>query len=337
MKKTSKLALIYITVFVIIFLAFNFQLKKNKKNNNYYSTSFFSMDTIVELNLNVKDKKELQRIVSSVKEEFFRIERKFSTEYRKSIVYKINHRKSKKVKVDKETELLIENALTISKLTGGRFDVTVEPLVRVYGFYSKHYRVPGEDEIKTILKKVSYKNIKKISTGVYEFDNGVRIDLGGIAKGYAVDKAYEILIKMGIKDFLINAGGEIRVYGKNKKGKLWRIGIKNPRGYGIVKVFKIRNSSIATSGDYERFFIKDGVRYYHIVSPFDGRPWRKGWESISIISKDCIIADALSTAFFGVEKKEVKKILKKLSEKFGKLIFYGMRVDEEPVFVKLEK
>jgi len=137
------------------------------------------------------------------------------------------------------------------------------------------------------------------------------IDLGGIAKGYAVDRARDLFRRAGVKDFLINAGGDLWAEGKNPRGEPWRVGIQNPRGEGILRVLSLSGKAVATSGDYQRFFLWEGRRYHHLLSPFTGYPF-PFWTSMTVEAESCIKADALATAFSGVESGRVKALLDKL-------------------------
>ncbi len=321
MKNKIFILLVYSFVFLLIFftLFINKRGNEQKKKLNFQKLTFFSMDTIVEVIYEGE-----KGIKSKIIDEFERLSNKYSPSNKTSIVYKINNRNGKKVIVDDETDFLLSKSIEIAKATNGRFDITVEPLVSAYGFYDKRYRVPKNEELKKLLKTVSYKFIKRTKKRVYYFKDGVKIDLGGIAKGYAVDRVGEILNKLKIKNYLINAGGEIKVSGHNPKGIPWKIGIRSPRGKKISKVLSLKSSAIATSGDYERFFIFNGKRYYHIISPFTGLPWENGWKSITVVSKTCMVSDALSTAFFGFKRSELLKSISLTSKKFNVFFVYGI-------------
>ncbi len=317
MEKKVFAVLIY--CFVLLLLIFIFFINKKNYKSSYKKFTFFSMDTIVEITY--QSRRDLKDIIV---DEFERISKKFSPLENTSVVYSINHRSNNIIFVDEETDFLIKKSLEIAKATDGKFDITVEPLMEAYGFYDKKYKVPDKEELEFLLKSISYNYIKRIKKGAYVFKKDVKIDLGGIAKGYAVDRVGAILKKHGVKNYLVNAGGEIKVSGRNPNGNLWRIGIRSPRGKGIVKVLTLTSLAIATSGDYERFFIFNGMRYYHIISPFDGYPWRNGWKSITVVSKNCMVSDAISTALFGFKRKELLKKLEELSKKFGIYYVYGI-------------
>ena len=197
---------------------------------------------------------------------------------------------------------LIETADSVSMQSGGAFDITVFPLIKLWGFYEDTQHVPGEEELKRVLEQVDYHNLSVKNGTLYKQHAPVMIDLGGIAKGYAVKEAVRVLKADGISSALIDAGGDIYALGMIN-GKPWKVGIRNPRGEGVIGVLEISDLSVVTSGDYERFFEQDGVRYHHLLDPKTGYPAR-GLTSVTVVSADPALADAWSTALFvsGKEK-----------------------------------
>ena len=212
------------------------------------------------------------------------------------------------VALSAETINILATAKKYAQLSGGAFDVTIGPLVKAWGVFTENPRVPSSEEIQQLKKLTDYKKLQIDTanlTAKLEIPDQI-VDLGGIAKGYAGDEAIKIYKKHGIKSAYINLGGNVVVLGAKPDGKSWRIGIQNPRkenGFylGIVDV---TDKAIVTSGDYERFFEKDGVRYHHILDPKTGYPADSGLISASIITDVSMDADALSTAVFvlGLEK-----------------------------------
>src|SRR3989339_1663064 len=182
-----------------------------------------------------------------------------------------------------ETFQLIKRAIEYSKKYEQLFDITIGPITDVWGFNSdKEIKIPSKHILDSLLKLVDYRNIilNEKDTSVYLSNKGMMLDLGGIAKGFAVDRASAVLKEFGINNFLINAGGDICVSGKNSKNDLWSIGIKHPRKTdSLLASFKATNTCIATSGDYERYADINGKRYHHILYPNTGMP---GWKSQSV-------------------------------------------------------
>ncbi len=270
------------------------------------------MDTVVEVKYEGKNKS----IENKIEKEFNRIYKKYSPSFETSIVSKINN-SNVGVRLDKETLFLIKKSIYFNKISKGVFDITIRPLIVIWGFEKAEKKVPSPESILKTLKFVSSTKIK-IKDDIIYLPEDFKIDLGGIAKGYAVDIAAKIFLKSGVKNFLINAGGDLVAKGINDRGESWIIGIQNPRGDGIIKTFSVKNRAVATSGDYQRYFISNGVRYCHILSPFTGYPFRY-WISMTVIADDCTTADALSTAFFGMKRKDILEFVEnneKLKIKF---------------------
>jgi thiamine biosynthesis lipoprotein len=207
------------------------------------------------------------------------------------------------VKVGAELFKLIERSIALSELSGGAFDITFASIGYQYD-YRKGDK-PTDQQIQAQLDRINYRHIlldKKQST-VRFAKQGVKIDLGGIAKGYAVDNGIRILRECGIKRALVSAGGDTRIIG-DRKGRPWMTGIRDPRNKDkSVVVIPLSDTALSTSGDYERYFIKDGVRYHHILSPKTGKSVDKT-RSVTVIGPDAVTTDGLSTTLFvlGPEK-----------------------------------
>jgi len=204
------------------------------------------------------------------------------------------------VRVDPELADTVKDALDVAKMTGGGFDPTVEPLVKLWGIASKDARVPPETEIKKAISLVDYREVAVDLAGstVEIKKKGMSIDLGGIAKGYAADRAVEALRKAGITAGIVAVAGDLRLFGKRPDGRLWRIGIQHPRAKDeLIAKLDVTDAATSTSGDYERYFIKDGVRYHHILDPKTGYPAR-GLVSVSVLAPKSWLADSLATGLF---------------------------------------
>jgi thiamine biosynthesis lipoprotein len=199
-----------------------------------------------------------------------------------------------------DTARVIKQALSVSEKSNGAFDITVGPLVNLWGFGTRTVEgIPDEDEIKQSLKIIGYKNISvRLSPpAVKKRIKEIYCDLSAIAKGFGVDRLAEYLDSENISSYLIEIGGEVRARGKNNYNKWWRIGIASPTNtFGIQKVIDLKNRSMATSGDYRNYFEKDGIRYSHTINPKTGRPISHNLASVTVIDDSCLIADALATA-----------------------------------------
>ena len=209
------------------------------------------------------------------------------------------------------------------KLTNGAFDITIEPLVKLYKKYRLKKLIPPYKFIKQTLKYVNYKNIhiKKINDKQFRISlaPNTSIDLGGVAKGYAVEKASELLKGKKVKYAIIDAGGNIKVIGKLPNNKKWLIGIQHPRKINnIIKNIHIMpGDSVSTSGDYFRYFIYKGKRCHHILDPKTGYPANK-CQSVTVVGKNSAITDILSTAIFVLGPQKVKALTNKTNKYFPK-------------------
>ena len=202
---------------------------------------------------------------------------------------------------------LVKRSLDIYKKTDGLFDITIYPLMELWGFPTKNYKVPSEKEIEEKLKLVGSDKIDfNEETRKISFKNkGMEIDFGGIGKGYITDELVKILTDEKVESAIINLGGNVFGFRKKPDGSLWNIAIRDPNEPDkYMAAIRLEDSAVITSGGYERYFEENGVIYHHILDPRTGKPSESGLKSVSIISKDGTLADALSTSLFimGEEK-----------------------------------
>ncbi len=205
-----------------------------------------------------------------------------------------------------EVYSLIKRSLEISEKTAGAFDITWASAGKLWDFSGEEFIPPDDKIIKDLLPLISYKNVilddKKKSIKVIV--GGTKIGLGGVAKGYAVQKAISTLRNRGVGGAIVACAGDIQVIGDNY-GRPWKAGIQDPRGKSVMATFIMKdNESVSTSGDYERFRIVNGKRYHHIINPATGYPADSGLISVTVLSHDPVKSDAYATAFFvsGLEK-----------------------------------
>lgn len=245
-----------------------------------------------------------QEAVEAVFAEAVRIDELMSTYKKDSVLSQINRDAAKgPVAAGDELYGLIVRSLDISVLTLGAFDVTYDSVGQHYDFRER--RRPTAATIEDELQSIDYRLIKiHPDTKSIEFEReGVRINLGGIAKGYTVERGVDVLRRRGITNGIVTAGGDSRLLG-DRRGKPWIVGVKDPRKDGEIAVrIPLEDDAISTSGDYERFFDEDGIRYHHIIHPDTGLP-ADGVHSATIVGPDAVITDALSTSVFimGVDR-----------------------------------
>lgn len=207
--------------------------------------------------------------------------------------------KKGKLKASPETIYVLKRAKEFWSLSGGAFDISVVPLMDLWGFTGQDYRVPSGAEIRKALGMIgSDKIIFNERNNVVEFKvSGLMVDLGAIAKGFAVDSAVKKLKERGIDSCLINAGGDIYCLG-DKSGESWSVAVQDPRRSGFTDYLKLKDCAVATSGDYRQFFERGKRRYSHIMDPRSGYPADSGVASVTVVATDCLTADALATAIF---------------------------------------
>jgi len=206
------------------------------------------------------------------------------------------------VTVSEDTANTVRLSLEIAKMTGGAFDPTIGPLVDLWKVTAKDADIPARTDIEAARRLVDYREVE-VTDGpdgpsVFVRRKGMSLDLGGVAKGYAADLAAGKMMERGVKAGIVAVAGDLRLFGKRPDGSAWRIGIQHPRDKsGFLTRLEITDAAVSTSGDYERYFIKDGVRYNHIIDPRTGYPAR-GLISVSVEAGTSSMADPLATALF---------------------------------------
>ncbi len=265
--------------------------------------SRLAMGTILSLELGPSEPNRAARIIERCWTETDRLEKIFSRYDPDSELNRINRQAGlTAVELSPEMGEVLSRALEISRLTGGAFDITVGPLMDVWGFFPRREgRTPAREEIESALSRVGWEKIKldRSARTVRFLAPKLEIDLGALAKGYVVDRLASLLTAAGVKEALIDAGGDIYALGRHPEGRGWRIGVEHPRQEGeILAVLELADRAVATSGDYRNYFISHRLRYSHIIDPRSGEPARTGVVESTVLAPDCLTADALATALF---------------------------------------
>lgn len=262
------------------------------------------MGTRIGVELWAADRTTADRHIERVMQEMHRIDALMSTYKPTSQVSIVNAEAARHpVRVDADLFGLLETSLEYSRLTEGAFDITYASVGHLYDF--RRGIKPTDEQIATALPAVNYRHVvlDPEARTVRFAQPGVRIDLGGIAKGWAVDQGIALLRAAGVERAMVNAGGDTRIIG-DRFGKPWMVGIRDPREEGKVIVrIPLDDAALSTSGDYERFFEAGGVRYHHIIEPASGRPAR-AVRSVTVIGPTATRTDGLSKTIFvlGIEK-----------------------------------
>lgn len=283
------------------------------------------MDTPVEISVVARDKESAYAAIALAFSEIERIEQLMSSYESQSALSRLNQRAGEGfIEVDKELFYVISESIRLNKLSKGAFDITVAPLVETYSFdkrVEEGFVLPSKEEIKRKLHLVGSDKIiiDEKNTRIRFAIFGMKIDLGGIAKGYAVDRAIEVLKRRGINKALVNLGGNIFALGNSRRGP-WQIGIQHPTIKNrIWATIELNNQAAATSGNYERFFDFQGKRYGHIINPGTGR-LVDNVLSTTIIAKSALEADGLSTAVFVLGAEAGMELIESIEGVEGVLI-----------------
>lgn len=289
-----------------------FLISSSQVAAEWYKADRAIMGTAIHVELWHTNKTNANKLIQEVINEMHRIDALMSPYKEDSELSLINQQAANKpVKISSELFDLIQKSIHVSKLSNGAFDITFSSVGQFYDYRKKVK--PTNKQLKSNLKNINYKNIllDPAKSTIYFTQKGTRIDLGGIAKGHAVDNSIKILQKNGITQAMVSAGGDTRIIG-DKGGRPWHVGIRHPRKKNTSAVIlPLSQSAISTSGDYERYFIKNNVRHHHIIKPSTGDSARE-LRSVSILGVDSTTTDALSTTVFILGLKEGMKLISNL-------------------------
>lgn len=271
----------------------------------------FALDTVIEITDYSGDKALAEAAVDLCAQ----YDHKFSNTIAGSDISKLNAANGAPVAVSKETIGLLRTAVYYSKLSGGKFDVTISPASSLWDFESGKAVLPDAKKLAQAVTRVDYRNIV-ISGTTVALKNGAQIDLGAIAKGYISAKIRDYLIKAGSAGGIVNLGGNVVVYGDKPDKSDFSVAIKKPFSHNgaYAGIVMLSDGAVVTSGTYERCFTLNGKLYHHILDPATGMPAETGLSSVTIISKDPTAADALSTTCFLLGEKEGKKLIESMDD-----------------------
>jgi len=272
------------------------------------------------------DRDELATLLAA---EIERVEALMSTYRPESELSRFNYGTSTDwVSVSEDTATVVAAAQEISRQTGGAFDVTVGPLVELWGFGSRmdvHGR-PSEEDIAEAASHVGYQmlDVREEPPALRKHDPALHVDLSAIAKGYGVDQAGEVLVDLGIEDYMVEIGGDLKAAGYNNKGNPWRIAVERPipGDQALLEVVAVEDMAIATSGDYRNFFVEDGILYSHTIDPRTQRPVTHHIASVSVRAASAMLADGWATALLvagpdGMEIARANEISALMVERLG--------------------
>ena len=266
-------------------------------------TGFFAMNTLMTFTAYGEN---AQEALSEARAQVERAEGLWSVTDENSEIWQANHSGGKAVPVSEETARLVSFALGMAQETDGALDPTVYPVLAAWGFTTQEKRVPQKEEIDGLIGLVDHEKIL-LDGNLLTVPEGMALDFGAVAKGYAGDLASQTLRSYGIESAILSLGGNVQTVGGRPDGSEWRIGIRSPWEDGTLGTLRVRDCAVVTSGGYENYFTdENGNIYWHILDPDTGYPADTGLVSVTVICQDGRVGDALSTALFvmGAEKAE---------------------------------
>lgn len=301
-----------------VILAIGGFLNSDDPAGEQHTENIFAMDTAMTLTAYGENAEEA---LSEAQKEIFRLDALLSISGQNSEVAEINNvsvsysdEASGKAKQDSlpddalevsrtcdvsdDTTAVLRRAAEVSESTGGLFDITISQIMDLWGFRSDKYKVPDAQELAALLAEVDYRKVE-LGEDTVTLPVDIKIDLGGIAKGFAADRVMEIFKKHGVTSGIITLGGNVQALGQHPEGRPWNVAIADP--YEPDKTFasiQIEDCAAVTSGGYQRYFVENGVTYHHIIDPRTGYPADSGLVSVTIVSPDGTLADGLSTSLF---------------------------------------
>ena len=256
----------------------------------------FAMDTIMNLTIYGENASSVMNDAVALIQ---RLDKTFSVTNKDSDIAKLNDAHGKAVAVSNDTFELLQRSLEFSKETDGLFDISIYPLVKAWGFTTEDYHIPDEQEREKALANVDYKKIKFLDGNKVQIDAGMEIDLGAVAKGYLSQKLMELLKEQGIESAIVSLGGNVQALGEKEGWNPFVVGITDPAdGSSLYGTIEVENQAVITSGIYQRYFEEDGKRYHHIMDRRSGMPADNTLASVTVISSDGVMADALATALY---------------------------------------
>lgn len=316
----SRILIVFILLLSLCLFSLASAYKSEAENTKKrFSETRLLMGTVVEV-IVIGDREDAAR--KSIADAFSameRVDRLMSNFKEESDISRINKRAGAgAVAVDNDVVEVIKKSIYYSEISDGAFDITIGGVEELYNFEDEG-SVPEKGKFKNSVSLIGYKSIIINGNTVRLAKKGIKLDLGGIAKGYAIDKGIDAIKRNGVAHALINAGGDIRVIGESENGQ-WKVGVLHPRENGKLKdTLLLKDLSVATSGDYRKYFISGGKRYHHILNPSTGLP-TEGVQSVTIIAPLAVDSDALATAVFVMGKKKGMELIEKLNDVEGIII-----------------
>lgn len=327
MFKRKKYTIAALIIFLLLGLCTGCGKANDEASKEEASIDVFAMDTYMTFTAYGEHAEEA---LQEAEEEILRLDELWSVGKENSEISRLNKEGSGTVSA--ETIQLLTCAKEISEETKGAFDLTIYPLMELWGFTTQEYQVPEETKIRDIVENHMGMEHVKIDpeTQTVTLEQQVKIDLGGIAKGYASQQVEKIFQKHGVESGIVSLGGNIQAIGKKTDGNPWKVGIQPPtENMEMAGSYEAEGEAVITSGGYERYFEEDGTTYHHILDPHTGYSTKQDLLSVTIISKDGMKADCLSTTLFVLGKEKAVDYWRNHKEEFDMILID----EEENIFI----
>ena len=312
--------LIWQLPFLVVLIVGTILIVRQQQSMPYQKTSDFIFGTTY--NITYQCDSDLSQ---SIREELMRIDRSLSPFNEASVITAINQNQD--VTPDALFLDVFKLAMQISEETDGAFDITVAPLVNAWGFGFKNSTQPTNAQVDSLLQIVGYRKVSLTDGKVRKQDNRIMLDCSAIAKGYGSDVIAKLLRDKGVKNFMVEIGGEIVTSGVNPERLPWRIGVTKPTddslsvSHELQTVLNVTDKAMATSGNYRNFYYKNGRKFAHTIDPKTGYPVQHNILSATVLAKSCAVADAYATAFMVIGLERAQKVLERHPELMAYLIY----------------
>ena len=259
-------------------------------------STVFAMDTVMSLTVYGGKGEEA---VEEATELIYDLQDLLTATDENSPLYALNHAGGAWTDLDGDLLALLSDSKALCEKTGGALDITAYPAVQAWGFISKDYRVPDEEELADLASRIDYTALELDLKGSRaRLPEGMEVELGAVAKGYTGDRLAQLMAQLGVESAIFSLGGNVQAVGSKPDGSSWRVAIQDPDGQGNLAIVEVADKAVVTSGGYQRYFEQDGVTYWHILDPDTAAPARTGLQSVTVIGPEGLVCDGLSTALF---------------------------------------
>ena len=306
--------------FLVLLIVGTVIIIRQQQSLPYYKCSDFIFGTTYNITYQCDSDLAL-----GIRAELVKVDMSLSPFNKNSIITAVNQ--NREVQLDKRFLDVFQKAMAISKETDGAFDITVAPLVNAWGFGFMNSSQPTSEQVDSLCRIVGYEKVSLVDGKIVKQDPRIMLDCSAVAKGYGADVVAAFLRSRGVKNFMVEIGGEIVTSGVNDKRLPWKIGVTKPTddslsiGHELQTVLNVTDKAMATSGNYRRFYYKGGRKFAHTIDPKTGYPVQHSLLSATVLAKDCATADAYATSFMVMGLDKARKVLERHPELMAYFIY----------------